>query len=145
MSSVRFTNLPSFEGTIKKFAKQIEVDVADVVRKVSFDIFRGVTERTPVDTGWARASWNIAFNTPNLSVPSRVQGGDTAARNVNAQQSAKLLGDLSQFPVVWITNNLDYVQYLEAGHSKQMGKGFMLQRTLADVFAEIKTISAGLG
>ena len=142
---IRVTNQNEFDITLKKFAKKIEVDAATVVRKVAFDLFNGVVSRTPVDTGWARASWNIAFNTPDLSVPPKVQGGESAAVAANDAQEQKLDLIADDFPRVWITNALDYIEYLEAGHSKQAGKGFMIQRTLAETRADINRQLAAIG
>lgn len=135
---LRFTNVAEFELQLSKFAKSIDVEVEKVVRKVAFDVFRGVVSRTPVDTGWARASWNISFGTADLSVPSKPAGGETAAKALNGVQESKLNTAMAKFPVVWITNNLNYIQFLEAGHSKQSGKGFMVQRTMAEVFADLR-------
>jgi hypothetical protein len=144
---IRVTNQREFDISLKKIAKKIEVDAGTLVRKVAFDLFNGVVSRTPVDTGWARSSWNIAFRTPDLSVPPKpASGGESAAIAANNAQEAKLdqikAGD---FPTVWITNALDYIEYLEAGHSKQAGKGFMVQRTLAETRADVNRALKALG
>lgn len=135
---VRFTNTPEFEMSLQQFANKIDANLEDVLRKVSFDLFRGVVQRTPVDTGWARASWNIAFHAPDLSVPEQ-PSSPGAAKAANSAQEQVLNGPLGKHPVVWITNNLDYIVPLEGGHSKQSGKGFMVQRTLQDVIAELRS------
>ena len=135
--SLRFTNLERFERSLHEISKKLEIDLDTVVRKVSFDIFRGVTERTPVDTGWARASWNISFKNIDLSIPAK-PNSESAAIGINDQQSAKLNLTLPNFPVVWITNSLPYIGALEAGHSKHSDKGFMVQRTIADVRRSIE-------
>jgi hypothetical protein len=124
--------MAKFERSLIEVSKKLEIDLDTVVRKVSFDIFRGVTERTPVDTGWARASWNISFSNADLSIPAKTKS-ESAAIGINDQQSAKLNLTLPNFPIVWITNSLPYIAPLEAGHSKQSGKGFMIQRTIVDV------------
>jgi len=137
-AGLRITNLKPFTKTLQEFADAIEVDVGTVVRKVAFDIFKGVVQRTPVDTGWARASWNISFGTQDLSVPSKPESPEGAVQQ-NAKQFNKLDNEtFKNFPIVWITNNLDYIVPLENGHSKQSGKGFMVARTVFEVFAELK-------
>jgi len=144
--TIRFTTLPKFEMTLKEFSKKTEIALEDVIRKVAFDCFSGVVKRTPVDTGWARSSWNVAFVNPDTSVPDKPGdgAGEAAAIAKNNEQQSKLYGDLGIDKIVWITNSLDYVQYLEAGWSKQAGKGFMVERTLQDVVSELRNIVRGL-
>lgn len=134
--TLRITNLPQFEAGLQEFADLIDVEVDKVVRKIGFDLFSGIVSRTPVDTGWARASWNIAFNTPSAYVPPKPED-KIGFESHNTSQLNKLAGlDVKQTPKIWITNNLPYIVFLEAGHSKQMGKGYMIQRTITQVVSE---------
>lgn len=142
--TVRITNQKAFEISLQQIATDLEADLNQVVRKVGFDLFRGVVERTPVDTGWARSSWNIAFGTPDGSVPTKIEGGEAAANSVNQHQQQKLELYPADFPIIWITNALPYIVPLENGHSKQMGKGYMVQRTVAQVVANLEAALAAL-
>lgn len=143
--TIRITNQRQFENTLKKAAVNLHVDLKDVVQKTAFDLFRGVVERTPVDTGWARSSWNISFGSMDLSIPPKIEGGEAAANNANEKEQQKVEFYPDDFPVVWITNALPYIVPLEKGHSKQMGKGFMVQRTVAQVVADLEAaFAAGL-
>lgn len=128
-----------------KVAEALERDVKEVVQKTGFDVFRGVVTRTPVDTGWARSSWNIAFTTMDTSVPPKTEGGLGTAKAVNSKQEKKLELYPDDFPVIWITNGLPYIVPLENGHSKQMDKGYMVQRTMAQVIANINASLRELG
>lgn len=143
--TVRVTNQKEFDAGLIKLAEKLEADLEDVVKKIGFDVFRGVVERTPVDTGWARSSWNIAFGSPNLSVPPKIEGGESAAETVNTAQQEQLTLYPDDFPVIWITNALPYIIPLENGHSQQMGKGYMVQRTVAQVTASMEEALKGLG
>lgn len=57
-----------------------------------------IRKRTPIDTGEARAGWEI---------------------------------DLFKNGNVRLTNNVDYVQYLQFGHSRQAPRGFAMQALTA--------------
>lgn len=135
--TVRITNQREFEASIRKLQKKLDLDVQKLTRKIGFDLFRGVVERTPVDTGWARSSWNIAFGNMDLSVPPKPASESAQFEAANQKQQQKLQAYPSSFPTIWITNALPYIVPLENGHSKQMGKGHMVQRTLAQVVANI--------
>ncbi len=139
--SIRFTNFPQFERQIKKFAKHMRINANVFVRKIAFDVFAGVTKRTPVDTGWARSNWQIAIGNPSTNIlekPPENSNGEAYAKSVNAKQLRNLTpSSIEAFPVIWITNNLPYIIPLEYGHSKQMDKGYMVQRTLSHINSEI--------
>jgi uncharacterized protein CbrC (UPF0167 family) len=136
---LRITGVPKFEADLKKFAKRIDVGVEQIVRSIALDMFKGVITRTPVDTGWARASWNIAFTEPDWTPGPKITGGEEVAAAVNKVEEAKLKkGALNfKFPKVWITNGLPYIIPLENGHSKQTGRGYMVQRTMSDIVANV--------
>ena len=45
-----------FNLDLAKFSKKTQLNLDIVARKVGFEIWNGVTKKTPVDTGRARAS-----------------------------------------------------------------------------------------
>jgi hypothetical protein len=71
----------------------------------------GVVLRTPVDTGRARASWNLSVGTPDGSYPAA--GGTYEPLSYEA--AAIALRDLQPFDVVWIASGLPYIKTLEYG------------------------------
>lgn len=135
--SVQITNVFKFETDLRKFAIQLEQTADVVVRKIAFDMFAGIVERTPVDTGWAQGSWNVSLDVRDASIPKRPNTtSDAKARNV--EQSAKLRKRGEPITKVFITNALPYIIPLENGHSKQAGKGHMVQRTFAEVTGNLQ-------
>src|SRR5690348_9812490 len=85
-----------------------------VVRKVSFDMFRRVILRTPVDTGRARGNWQASIGAQasgELNVTDK-SGQATIAAMKTVTDRAKA-GD-----VVWLVNNVPYIRRLETGWSK---------------------------
>ena len=67
---------------------------------VAFIYDQEVSKRTPIDTGQARAGWEVEEKT-----------------NGN----------------VWVENMVEYVQYLEDGHSRQAPNGFIQQAKAATI------------
>lgn len=78
---------------------------------------------TPVDTGWARANW-----APNIGAPLAQTIGSRPKRGGSGIAPANPVGilgySLGQGPI-YITNNVPYIQQLNAGSSKQAPAGFI--------------------
>ncbi len=113
--------MDSFDIDLKKLAEKMELSVDVVARKVALEVYSGITEKTPVDTGRAKANWNLSVGRPNLSV-------NMTARTPKQGQLKKGEG----LGNIWIANNLPYISALENGHSKQAAQG-MVAITLAEV------------
>lgn len=120
----------TWETSIDKFAKKIGVEASVAIRKVAFDIFGGTVRKTPVLTGRARTSWNIALGTPDPSVPP-----EGSYPNLPKASLPKVGKD---FPIIWISTNLAYMAPLENGTSKKAPAG-MLAITMAEVETALKS------
>lgn len=100
---------------------------------------------TPVDTGWARASW-----VPSVGAPSQLSGetkdseatpAEVAAReNISRQGLNDLLSWKAGDGAIFVTNNTPYIIPLNNGHSAQSPAGFV---QVAVEKALIETYSAG--
>lgn len=117
-------DLIEFEGDLDAFAKQVRIDYTKVLKRVAFDLFTRIVQKTPVDTGRARASWNLTIGTPDLSVAPEGQYPEMKTEIVIAKfQEAlveiegKMLGKTLTYPI-YITNNLPYILELEHGRRK---------------------------
>ncbi len=93
------------EGTRKAKVKQF--------KQICFDALRRIQDRTPVDTGNAKAGWRLTFTV-----------------DTDTQVKAS------------ITNGVTYVIYLEYGWSKQAPRG-MVRITMMGIAAEIREGKAG--
>ena len=121
-----FSNGHEFNAQLTKFARKIQVAPAKVVKKVAFQLFRRIIEKTPVDTGRARASWNIAVGSADASVrPEGQHPKSPAALASKANTVLAGYGADGRLPVVWISNNLPYIGELENGHSQQAPAGML--------------------
>ena len=86
----------------------------------AFDVFGEVLRKTPVDTGRARANWHIETKAPNYSLE------DTTTPKIPADLV------VTDYPLIYISNGLEYVEALEDGRSKQAPNG-ITQPALAAV------------
>lgn len=121
-----FTNGYEFNAQLTKFARKIQVAPRKVVKKVAFQLFRRIIEKTPVDTGRARASWNIAIGSIDSSIAP--EGDNLKSPGALASKANTVLagyGTDGRLPVVWISNNLPYIGELENGHSQQSPAGMV--------------------
>lgn len=124
------TNLRTFGRKMRVLASQIEENTSDLVKKVAIRVHHNVVMGTPVDEGDARSNWQVTLNQPaSGTIPSRVPGhlGSTRGQ-VAAETLVQGLRDLDlkrPGDSVFITNNLDYIQALNKGHSPQAKTGYV--------------------
>lgn len=136
------TNLYEFKADLKKFAKEVNLDVAKVRRRIALDVFRRVTRKSPVGNpdlwqhpvpgyvgGRFRASWALSDTTP-----LDYQAPEKAA--VYAAQGPVTATFAQPFDTAWVVNSLPYAQALEFGHSQQAPFG-MVRIALAEVETEM--------
>jgi len=136
-----------FKADLAAVAKQIDLNLATVVKKVTVEAFKSITELTPVDTGRARASWDVALGVPSDFLPPDIDPAKRGARKkkkkpsgmessmsavANAQEGKAydVVARIDATQPVFITSNLPYIEALEEGHSKQAPAG-MVRLTLA--------------
>jgi len=91
-----------------------------VIRKITLDIDRSLSRRSPVDTGRFKGNWQLGVNAQPLGYDwelkdkrPRGQVGDTVGIH------AGILPKQAAGGVYWLVNNLPYANALELGHSKQ--------------------------
>jgi hypothetical protein len=120
-------SLFKFDADLKKFAKTIGLETAKVRKKVAFEVFKGVVEKTPVDTGFARSGWSMADTRAVLAEPKA-----TKKKPLASQQPAQFK---NPFDVTVIANSVPYILALEYGHSQEQAPLGMVRVTLAEVEA----------
>ncbi len=138
MSIATQKSLFTFGASIDRFAAKVGVSLDVAIRRVALEVYNLVTLKTPVDTGRARASWNLTRGQVDLSVvpdPGNTKLGSAFIEARHAEYiaklgSAKLIaagGGISAYLIepIYITNNLPYVIYLESGSSKQAPQGMV--------------------
>ena len=116
--------------SMKALAHEIPDRVNALKRKIALDILKNVVLMTPVDTGRAKGNWLVNIGSAATGVLGTGddksdrqlfghEGGGSLAKGGATINSAKPLSP------IYITNNLPYIQALNAGHSKQAPKMFV--------------------
>ncbi len=98
-----------------------------------------IVERSPVDTGFFRASWGFSINEapPPATIPrpegwSSGAGAGDAVAMMTARVGRLQLGD-----ICWVYNPVIYGPALEHGHSQQAPRG-MVALTLQDIRSQLQ-------
>ena len=92
---------------------------ANLVRETATRFLSEVTKATPVDTGRARANWNMSVGVIDTRSTENI-----AAPDAEATANERLEG-YDGNKAVYISNHLPYIQRLNEGHSKQAPANFV--------------------
>lgn len=121
--------------TVRVVVSDLDAFVTKFIKRLALNINAELIQRTPIDTGWARANW-----VPNIGAPFQATAGtraDAEAGSVNkaAQQEglAKIATAYKTGPTIHQTNNVPYIERLNAGSSQQAPSGFVQIAILAAV------------
>jgi hypothetical protein len=110
-----------FALDLRAFVQRFNANADLVARKAAIDIFASIVKRTPVDTGRARANWQVGIGTaPSGEVTQRDKTGEATVSAGNQK-----LGTFKCGPSIWFANNLPYAVPLEYGWSKQAPGGMV--------------------
>jgi HK97 gp10 family phage protein len=128
-------NLGSFARRIRKVAADVEPAVDDTLRKVALVANQTVIMATPVDTGRARANWQVSIDT---EIDSEVD--DTNA-NAALQRNQAVIRGYKNGAII-LQNNVSYIGALNAGTSAQAPAGFVEKalQTAARVVSQSKVV-----
>ncbi len=110
-----------FAEDIEAFASKTERKMDFAVRKISLELFSRVILRTPVDKGRARANWQVSIGaTSNGTLELEDKSGTATISAATAVAAGLRAGD-----VIFLVNNLQYIQRLEDGYSGQAPAGMV--------------------
>lgn len=116
--------------TVAEVMAEIERGVSRAIGMLSTNVTAELIERTPVDTGWARANWVPAiggrprFPTDPGTREGRQSGALGAASRQQTATAALLTYTLSRGKV-FISNGVPYLIFLNEGSSAQAPSGFV--------------------
>lgn len=121
-------SLKELADKMDRLSKLIPVNVDRALKETVLVIDQILITSTPVDTGRARANWIVGLGPSTAAIDAYAPGknGNTAGANAEAalaQAQDFLSGTDAQ--VIYISNNLSYIQYLNEGSSKQAPAGFI--------------------
>lgn len=121
-----------FNTEVKRVAANLTSEkVVLFHKKIALEALKRIVLKTPVDTGRARGNWQTTIG--------KLPAGDKKAPNDKSGSKAMMAGmaalaSLPPFSVVWISNNVPYIIFLEAGSSKQAPQG-MVAVTIQELLA----------
>ena len=123
---------------VRVVADALRKDASRVVREVAIGLHGRLVEDTPVDTGFAQNNW-----VPQVGSAFEGTAGtraDAEAGRLDRGPAAAGLAEVARYDVsqgdVHVTNNVDYIEKLNAGSSAQAPAAFVqtdIVRTLEDV------------
>lgn len=118
------SSLPQFQLDLKNFAeKLVPEEHAKLVKKIAFELFKRIVEKTPVDTGRARANWSIEVG-PAAPGDTTINVDPDGTATINRALDGIDMADPS-VQIIWLYNNLPYIEALENGHSQQAPVGMV--------------------
>jgi hypothetical protein len=130
MTVISQVDMRKFEAQIQKEGPaEVAVTFSRLVRKVALQVLRGTVLRTPVDTGRARANWQVTIGSPAAGVVDAEDSGGGMA----IEAGVGVLASLPPFAEVWVTNNLPYINRLEFDSWSDQAPDGMLRITVAEV------------
>lgn len=125
------TALKQFNKSIDTWSKAVPPEIVKVAqKKMTLQLLGDLLAGTPVDTGRARANWQVGINSVpsgEIATVSKEKHKSTnlptirPADRATEQKAMETLVDLPLFAVVFITNNVPYIEVLERG--RRNGRG----------------------
>lgn len=112
--------MAGFALDMSKFAKKAGVNADKVVRKTAIGLFSAVMRSTPVDSGRARGAWMIDINKFSDTTPINIRSDSEVQNEIIVGASSYKAGD-----TLTLSNNVEYVERLEYGWSKQAPQGMV--------------------
>lgn len=120
----------------KPNAKTIIIALMDFTKKESIrlalNIHGRLVEETPKDTGWAASNWIPQIGSRFASTVGTPEELDTSNQAIGVTQLMQW--NLSSGPA-YLSNNVEYIQALNAGHSQQAPKMFVEKIVQSEVEA----------
>ena len=119
----------AFNKHIKNFSKTANISVEKIIKKLAFDLLTRIIKKNPVDTGRSRAGWYVAMEKlAPFSGGGSTGGKGTGSAEERAGRAKGRFIDHTKHPWnkwIEIINGVDYIIYLEYGHSKQAPYGMV--------------------
>lgn len=120
--------LGDLDGEMKKAGKRVADNADRLIRRCALATDAAVVLATPVDTGRARANWQVELGEPAQGVigdPNDKKAGFDKSGQSAISQGAETIKGYKSGSSINITNNLPYIERLNDGWSAQAPSGFV--------------------
>jgi len=108
------SNVAQFTLDVRRLGAQAPAKaLSQFVRGVALEAGKRIIQRTPVDTGRARGSWQTTMGAPAAVNVERIDKSGASAQRELFDVSAQL--SLTPYTPLYITSNLPYIRVLEFG------------------------------
>ena len=101
-----------------QFKVTVDKGLKETACSTMLSIHRNLVMRTPVDTGRARANWLPSAGSPDTGFKGEDYPPSLSLQDAERYFTAEQYKD-KPLPVLYITNNLPYIQRLNEGWSDQ--------------------------
>ena len=118
------SNAADFAKSVTALSEKLNDSVEKGIRKACIDLYRAIVEKTPVDTGRAKASWGLATYHTNDSKNDPDGYSFNEISGIVNQNVADFKFTVHDDQVI-IYNNLEYIENLENGTSQQAPQGMV--------------------
>lgn len=123
----------NFAKLMQRAGKKSEM----VVRASALAVGASLIQRTPVDTGRAKANWVPGIGQVNTTTTGEINA-DAALANIN-----QALQNWKPGLTIWLCNSLPYIKRLEDGWSKQAPAG-MVRLTVVEWKDSVRRAAEGI-
>ena len=136
--------MATFAIQLAQFQTDTEQRALLTIKRIVLEMFKRVMQRTPVDTGNARANWDIGINAIPDGFEATIETGELGAASQQALNRGLMefasfkLGDTA-----YIVNNVAYIGFLEEGRSGQAPSG-MVKITVREFQTIVDELSVGI-
>ena len=120
-------NADQFSVELDRVLEQLKTDTQTFKRVFALNLLSRLVYRTPVDTGRARANWQVSNVSPNTNERKRFKKNQpNAVATDTVARGQKNIDKNKEGQSIWLANNLPYIQRLESGTwSKQAPQGMV--------------------
>ena len=129
------SQLKRFDKDIKKRINRFKINFAKTILLL-------LVERTPVDTSKALSNWIVGLGKQNSrKIEAHATGVDGSTQSISAGVTISLGGAIIQRAkvgeIVYITNNVDYIELLNMGYSTQAERHY-IEHCVTDAVEQMK-------
>ncbi len=125
-----------FARRIRRRASQVEIGASKAVRATALVINQTVIFGTPIDTGHAKANWQVGIDNP---ITKEIEEEDPGQGEATIARNASIIRGIPPGSDIILSNNVPYINRLNEGSSSQAPAGFVQIAVLEAVAAVKKT------